>query len=261
MFSLRIVWYNAGVSFAESARGKDGGPLFATTHWSVIVAANQPGTVSQDEALAVLCRSYWLPVYAYVRRRGHSPEDAQDLTQEFFARLLAKEWLAGIEPRVSRFRSFLLTAVSRFLANEYDRATAAKRGGGVLALNLEQAEFLCRAQWASSESPERAYDRRWALAVLDQALSRLRGETTANGKARQFDSLSAFLSREAEAGEYAPLGIELGISVGAVGVAVHRLRQRYRELVRREIASTLSDPNQVDEEMRHLLAALQDESK
>lgn len=225
------------------------------------MAASQPGSSAQDEALAVLCRSYWLPVYAYIRRRGNRPEDAQDLTQEFFARLLVKEWLTGIEPRVSRFRSFLLTAVSRFLANEYDRSTAAKRGGGGLPLNLEQAEFLCHEQWTSSDSPEHAYDRRWALAVLDRALIRLREETAASGKARQFERLNAFLSREADAGEYATLGSELGVSGGAVGVAVHRLRQRYRECVRLEITSTLSDPGQVDEEMRHLLAALQSESQ
>lgn len=233
--------------------------MFATTHWSVIVAASQPDSAAQNEALAALCRSYWPPVYAYIRRRGHKPEDAQDLTQEFFARLLAKEWLAGIEPRISRFRSFLLTAVSRFLANEYDRSTAAKRGGGALALNLDQAEFLCRDSSASPDSPEHSYDRRWALAVLDQALNRLREETASSGKARQFERLNAFLSREADDGEYARLGRELGVSGGAVGVAVHRLRQRYRELVRAEIAGTLSDPSLVDEEMRHLLAALQNE--
>jgi RNA polymerase sigma factor (sigma-70 family) len=244
------------VSSAESAREEGRGPLFVTTQWSVIVAAGQPGSVSQDEALAVLCRSYWLPVYAYIRRRGHKPEDAQDLTQEFFARLLAKEWLAGIEPRVSRFRSFLLTAVSRFLANEYDRATAAKRGGGALVLNLEEAELLYRHEWAASESPEQAYDRRWALSVLNQGLARLREETATAGKTRQFEKLSPFLSCEAESGEYASLANELGMSSGAVGVAVYRLRQRYRELVRLEIASTLIDSDQVEEEMRHLLAAL-----
>lgn len=233
--------------------------MFVTTHWSVVVAASQPGDATHEAALAALCRSYWPPVYAYIRRRGNKPEDAQDLTQEFFARLLAKEWLAGIEPRGSRFRSFLLTAVSCFLANEYDRSTAAKRGGGVLALNLDQAEFLSGAAWTSPDSPERAYDRRWALAVLDQALIRLREETAANGKERQFERLNAFLSREADEGEYVALGHEWGVSGGAVGVAVHRLRQRYRELVRAEIAGTLSDPGLVDEEMRHLLAALQNE--
>lgn len=223
------------------------------------MAASQPDSVAQDEARATLCRSYWPPVYAYIRRRGHKPEDAQDLTQEFFARLLAKEWLAGIEPHVSRFRSFLLTAVSRFLSNEYDRSTAAKRGGGAPLLELELAERLCHSPRTAHESPESAYDRRWALAVLDQALIRLREETTANGKSRQFERLNTFLSREAGAGEYGELGREWGVSAGAVGVSVHRLRQRYRELVRAEISGTLSDPSLVDEEMRHLFTALQNE--
>lgn len=145
------------MSFAESIRGEPHGGGFATTHWSVIVAASQPDSVAQDEALATLCRSYWPPVYAYIRRRGHKPEDAQDLTQEFFARLLAKEWLAGIEPQVGRFRSFLLTAVSRFLANEYDRSTAAKRGAGVLPLDLEHAETVSRHPRTAPESPGRTY--------------------------------------------------------------------------------------------------------
>lgn len=241
----------------DSAAAKQEGGLFTTTHWSVIVAASQPDNGSQDEALATLCRSYWPPVYAYIRRRGHKPEDAQDLTQEFFARLLAKEWLAGIEPRVSRFRSFLLTAVSRFLSNEYDRSTAAKRGGGALPLDLEQAEMSCGIPSTTPDSPEGAYDRRWALAVLDQAMRHLREETAASGKAQQFERLHTFLSREADEGEYAALGRAWGMSAGAVGVGVHRLRQRFREWVRAEIASTLSDPRLVDEEMRHLLTVLQ----
>lgn len=243
--------------------GREGdarGARFMTTHWSVIVAASQPDAAAQDAALAALCRTYWLPVYAFIRRRGKKPEDAQDLTQEFFARLLAKQWLAGIEPRVSRFRAFLLTAVSRFLANEYDRQTAAKRGGGVPPLNLDDAEGLCRDGATSHDSPERAYDRRWALTVLNQAFRRLQEETAASGKARQFERLQEFLSREAEPQEYATLAHEFGVSPGAIGVAVHRLRQRYREWVRTEIAQTLTDPSLADEELRELLAALQADS-
>jgi RNA polymerase sigma factor (sigma-70 family) len=243
--------------------GRDGearGAQFATTHWSVIVAASQSGDASQDEALAALCRSYWLPVYAFIRQRGKKPEDAQDLTQEFFARMLAKQWLAGIEPRVSRFRSFLRTAVSRFLANEYDRETAAKRGGGVPLLNLDDAEGLCRDAWTHRDSPEQAYDRRWALTVLNQAFLRLREEIETGGKAPQFERLQEFLSRDAEANEYAAIGREFGVSAGAIGVAVHRLRQRYREMVRREVMQTLSDPTLADDEVRDLLAALRTES-
>lgn len=232
---------------------------FVTTHWSVIVAASQPGDASQEEALAILCGSYWLPVYAYIRRRGKTPEDAQDLTQEFFSRLLAKQWLSGIEPRVSRFRSFLLTAVSRFLANEHDRQTAAKRGGGVTLLPLEEAEALCQDAWTSRDSPEQSFDRRWALTVLRQAFQRLEAEARTSGRARQFERLHVFLSREAEVQEYAQLARELGVSPGAIGVSVHRLRQRYREWVRTEVAQTLSDPALAEDEMRDLFAALQSE--
>lgn len=239
------------------SREEDRGVQFATTHWSVIVAASQPDNAQHDQALATLCQHYWLPVYAYIRRRGNRPEDAQDLAQEFFARLLAKQWLAGIEPQGGRFRSFLLTAVARFLANEYDRNRAAKRGGGVVPLNLEQAESLCCDAFASSDSPERAYDRRWAVILLNRAIGRLRDEAAACGKSAHFENLNRFLSREAEPGEYVAAGTALNLSPGAVAVAVHRLRHRYRQLLRLEVAQTLSDPSLVDEELRHLLAALQ----
>jgi RNA polymerase sigma-70 factor (ECF subfamily) len=232
----------------------DGG-AFTTTHWSVIVAAGQPDSLAQEKALAILCRSYWLPVYAYVRRRGHKPEDAQDLTQEFFARLLAKEWLAGIEPRVSRFRSFLLTTVSRFLANEYDRTRAAKRGGGTQALSLDEAEDLCRDE-TGAESPEHSYDRRWALAVMEQALARLREEARTNDKLPHFERLSPFLSREPAAGEYDAAAAELNLASGAVGVAVLRLRRRYRDAVREVIADTVSRHEDVEDELRYLLEVL-----
>lgn len=237
--------------------GEDGAARFATTHWSVIVAASRPDNDGHDQALATLCNHYWLPVYAYIRRRGNKPEDAQDLTQEFFARLLAKQWLAGIEPQGSRFRSFLLTAVSRFLANEHDRNSTAKRGGGTPPLNLDEAESLCRDALTSADSPERTYDRRWAITLLNRAMDRLRTEVQDSGKARPFEALHGFLSREAEPGEYAALGAQLQLSAGAVGVAVHRLRQRYRQLLRLEVAETLSDPALADEELRHLYAALQ----
>ena len=233
-----------------------GNPAFTTTHWSVIVTAGQPDSLAQEKALAILCRSYWLPVYAYVRRRGNKPEDAQDLTQEFFARLLAKEWLTGIEPRVSRFRSFLLTAVSRFLANEHDRASAAKRGGSAPALSLDRAEDFCRDEWSSVETPEYSYDRRWALAVMDQALGRLREEAKANDKLEHFERLSPFLSREPAAGEYETVAADLGLGAGAIGVAVLRLRRRYREAAREVIAGTVSEHEDVDEELRYLIEVL-----
>lgn len=231
---------------------------FTTTHWTVVLAAAQSDPRKQAAALEQLCRTYWYPLYSYIRRRGNGPEEAQDLTQEFFARLLEKHWLAGVEKNGSRFRSFLLTALNGFLANEYDRATAAKRGGGqqILSLDAEQAEHRYSLEPSTSETPEKIFDRRWALTVLDRALSRLKDETAVSGKARQFELLSPFLSREADAGEYATLAKKLAVSAGAVGVSVHRLRQRYRELVRAEIADTVADSAQVDAEMRDLFAAL-----
>jgi RNA polymerase sigma factor (sigma-70 family) len=243
----------AAVSFDEEQLPAS--PRFVTTQWNLVLSAAKTGA-AQPNALEQLCRAYWYPLYAYVRRRGNDSEDARDLTQEFFSRLLEKKWLADIEPEGGRFRSFLLTAMNRFLANEYDRAQAAKRGGGrqIISLDEERAEERYLNEPVTSETPEKVFERRWALTVLDQALARLRAEST--DKPRQFELLNPFLSREAGEGEYAAIGAELGVTGGAVGVAVHRLRQRYRQLVREEIANTLVDANQVDEEMRQLLAAL-----
>jgi RNA polymerase sigma factor (sigma-70 family) len=230
--------------------------LFATTHWSVVLAASHADAPQHTEALEKLCRAYWFPVYAYIRRRGHLPEDAQDLTQEFFSRLLAKEWLAGIEPGPSRFRSFLLTVAGRFLANEYDRATALKRGGGAVPVELADAERRFGADLALPETPGNAYDQHWALTVLDGALNCLRAEATANQRLRHLELLSPFLSREPVDGEYEVVAAQLNMAKGAVGVAVHRLRRRYRELVRAIIADTVADPTEVDEELRYLLEVL-----
>ena len=234
------------------------GGQFTTTHWTVVLAAGGSDPAQQAAALEELCRSYWYPLYAYVRRRGNGPEDAQDLTQEFFARLLEKQWLDGVQKNGSRFRSFLLSALNGFLANEYDRASAVKRGGGrqILSLDAELAEQRYSLEPVTNETPEKIFDRRWALTVLDRALARLKEETAASGKAPQFELLSPFLSREPAVGEYAAISTELAVSSGAVGVSVHRLRQRYRELVRTEISETVAEPAQVDAEMRDLFAAL-----
>lgn len=209
-------------------------------------------------ALERLCRTYWNPLYTYIRRRGHGPEDAEDLTQEFFARLVQKQWLNGVEQNGSRFRSFLLHALNGFLANQYDRVRATKRGGGVerLSLDVALAERSHSLELASQATPEQAYDRRWALVVLANALDRLKQEAIAAGKGPQFEVLNPFLSREVEPGEYAAVAATLGVSAGAVGVSVHRLRQRYRECVRAEIAETVRDPGQAEEEMTALFAAL-----
>jgi RNA polymerase sigma factor (sigma-70 family) len=235
-----------------------GAAAFATTRWSVILAASRSDPDAQAGALEQLCRTYWYPLYAYIRRRGYTPHDAEDLTQEFFSRLLSKEWLLGIEPYISRFRSFLLTALNRFLANEYDRTRAAKRGGGQRALSLDilQAETRYLQEPSTHESPERIYERRWALTVLDRALSRLRDETETTGKSRLFQLLNPFLSQEPEDGQYASIAAELKISPGAVGVSVHRIRHRYRELVRAEIAETVAREEEIEAEMRHLVELL-----
>lgn len=232
---------------------------FELTRWSLVLRASRPGTPEADEALEVLCRTYWYPVYAYVRNRGHGPEDAQDLVQEFFARLLEKNWLAEIEPGGGKFRSFLLTAVKRFLANDYDYRRAQKRGGGrtILSLDEEQSEGRYVSEPATQDTPERIFERRWALAVLDQALAALRLEIASAGKTKEFELLGQFLSREAEPGEYAQVAAQLGMSANAVAVGVHRLRQRYREVLRECVANTLQEPGQVDEEIRQLLCLLQ----
>lgn len=232
---------------------------FALTRWSLVLRASRPGTPEADEALEILCRTYWYPIYAYVRSRGHRPEDAQDLVQEFFARLLAKNWLADIEPGVGKFRSFLLTAVRHFLANDYDYRRAVKRGGGrtILSLDEEQSEGRYVSEPATQDTPERMFERRWALAVLDQALVALRLETASAGKAKEFELLGQFLSREAEPGEYANIAAQLGMSANAVAVTVHRLRQRYREVLREFVANTLQEPSQADEEIRQLISLLE----
>lgn len=232
---------------------------FTITRWSVILRASRPGTAEAAEALELLCRTYWYPVYAYVRSRGCGPEDAQDLVQEFFARLLEKNWLADIAPGAGRFRCFLLTAVKRFLLNEHDRRTALKRGGGQVLLSIDeaQAEGRFSQEPATHETPEKIFERRWALEVLDQALGSLRSELVKVGKGKEFTILGQFLSREAEPGEYGQIAGQLGLSASAVAVAVHRLRQRYREVLRDCVASTIAEPFQVDEEMRQLIAALQ----
>jgi len=224
------------------------------------MAASQGEGEQRATALEALCRTYWYPLYAYVRQRGHTPEDAQDLTQEFFARLLEKDWLAQLDPdpQSGGFRSFLLTALSRFLFNEHDRKTAAKRGGGCefISLDHELAEGRFASEPNTQDSPEKGFDRRWALALLDAALTRLSKETSEAGRAQSFKLLSPFLSRDAEAGEYANIAKELGMSVGALGVAVHRLRQRYGEIVRQEVAMTMASAVDVDQEIRYLFAAV-----
>lgn len=231
---------------------------FHTTHWSVVVAA---GAASRD-ALSTLCSSYWYPLYAYARRAGRTPEDARDLTQGFFARLLEKNDLARADPERGRFRTFLLTAFQHFMANERDRAHALKRGGGALPISIDAtaAETRYGREPADPHSPERMFEREWALALLDRALTRLAAEQAHAGKGRAFEALRPYLTAGSDETRYAEVAAEAGLSDTAVRVAVHRLRRRYGEILRSEVADTLPDGREVEveDEIRDLFEALGD---
>jgi RNA polymerase sigma-70 factor (ECF subfamily) len=230
--------------------------VFATTHWSLILAARGSSPEARA-ALEELCRRYWYPLYAYIRRRGHTADAAQDLTQELFARLLERDDLAALDPARGRFRAFLLTACRHFLANEHDRARTLKRGGGrrILALDLGDADRRYAAEPGHEQTPERLFERRWALTLLDQVLRVLRQRYEAAGQADLFERLKGTLTGAAD-GAYAEAAAALGMTEGAVKVAAHRLRQRYRALLRDEIAQTVADPDEVDDEVRTLFQAL-----
>jgi RNA polymerase sigma-70 factor (ECF subfamily) len=223
-----------------------------------VLAAGRDRAPEADAALERLCRTYWYPLYAYVRQRGYSPHDAQDLTQEFFAKLLEKNYLNEVDPAKGKFRSFLLAALNHFLANEYDRATALKRGGRQtpISLDAEMAEGLFALEPVSNVTPEKVFERRWASTLLDKALAGLQEEYAKAGKEQLFGHLKMFLTEGAASGEYAPVAKKLHMAPGTVAVAVHRLRQRYRELVRAEVANTLANPAETEEEMRHLFSVL-----
>ena len=248
--------YPSGVSFPTTGASNPDASRFEATRWSIVVAAGGTDSNRTQKALEHLCNAYWYPLYAFVRRQGHSPHDAQDLTQEFFARLLARNFLGNADPAKGRFRSFLLGALKHFLSDEWDRARAQKRGGGqrLISLDAESAETRYRLEPADESTAEKIYERRWALALLDQVLQRLRDEFTRDGKKHVFEELKPALTGDKVA--YAEIAEHLHIKEGAVRVAVHRMRQRYRELVRAEIGETVADPAEVDAEMQHLFAAM-----
>ncbi len=234
-------------------------PVFVTTHWSLVVSARDRQSPQSAAALEKLCRAYWYPLYAYVRRSGQSKENAEDLTQAFFARLLEKKFLDSAQQERGRFRTFLLVALKRFLANEWERAHAQKRGGfqTQLSLDTDLAERKIQAEIAASEiPPDRAFERRWALTLLEQTMSRLRSEFTSAGKTSEFNHLKIFLTADKKEIPYAAIAAELGMEEGALRVAVHRLRRRYRELFREEIAHTMAEGESIDDELRHLLSVL-----
>lgn len=233
-------------------------PVFATTHWSVVLTAGRTDTVQANVALAKLCQTYWYPLYAYVRRRGYSAHDAQDLTQGFFARLLERQSLAQAYPNRGRFRSFMLGVMNHFLSDEWTRAQAQKRGGGVtfLPLQFETAETRYGHEPADNSSPEQRYERRWALALLEEVLQRLTDEYKQDGRSELFAELNPCLVGERTVQPYAELAVKLGVSEGTVKSAVHRMRQRYRQILREEIAHTVDGPAEVDDELHHLMSVL-----
>ena len=227
---------------------------FLTTHWSVVIRARGDGSGAQA-ALGKLCEAYWYPLYAYVRRQGMPAHDAQDLTQEFFARLLAKGWLAGVDRDLGRFRSWLLASLKHFLANEWDKSRAKKRGGGAVLFSFDELDAENRLRHEpADDSAEKLYDRRWAMMLLDAVMARLRAEMAGAGKLAHFEALKFCLAGEKTA--YVEVGARLAMSEGAVKVAVHRLRERYRALLRAEIAETVASPDEIEDELRALLAAL-----
>jgi RNA polymerase sigma-70 factor (ECF subfamily) len=233
-------------------------PIFVTTHWSVVLSARQKDSPQSAAALEALCRTYWYPLYAYVRRQGHPPPDAQDLTQEFFARLLEKDYLKAAAREKGRFRTFLIVALKRFLANEWDRARAQKRGGGqaLLSLDAEQAEQRYSIEPVEGSTAERIFDRRWALTLLDRTMVRLREEFSGAGKGEDFDHLKGCLTADRGEISYAEIGKALGSTEATARVAVHRLRKRFREIFREEIAHTVSGPAEIEEEVRYLMGVL-----
>jgi RNA polymerase sigma-70 factor (ECF subfamily) len=233
------------------------GDIFATTHWTVVLAAGESNSQQAGLALEELCRTYWYPLYVYVRRQTPTREDAEDLTQAFFARFLEKNYLADVNSERGRFRAFLLAALKHFLANEWDRANRQKRGGGLATVPLDWQNADTRFQIDPPDhlSPDKLYDRAWAVTVLERVLARLRAESVADGKVELFDRLKPFLMVGKGAIPYAQVAESSKLTEGAVRVAVHRLRGRYRELLRDEVRQTISDPAQVEEEMRALFSA------
>jgi DNA-directed RNA polymerase specialized sigma24 family protein len=231
---------------------------FVTTHWSVVLAAREGASTETDAALERLCRAYRWPLYAFVRRRGYEAHDAQDLTQEFFARLLAKDFLRTVDRSKGKFRSFLLAALEHFLAKEWRRSQTQKRGGKFTFVSLDdgsaETQFL---QVPSADlPPEKLFEQQWALTLLDQVVTRLRQEHVAAGKGEQFEQLKIFLTGEKRAVAYADLALNLNTTEAALKMAVSRMKKRYGELLREEIANTVSDPAEIEEELRALFAAL-----
>jgi len=238
-----------------------GGPGdFRSTHWSVVLRAGQSDSGVAQAALEDLCRGYWYPIYSYVRRRGFSPEDAEDLTQEFFSRLLANRGLASVDPAKGRFRSFLLASLKNLLANEWNRARAQKRGGGATLFSLDEktAEDRYCLEPPDNSTPETIFERRWAETLLERVLLRVRAEWNQRDKQQRFDTLKAFLTDRRGEVPFAEVAARLNTTVPALRSVVHKLREHYRRVFLHEIAQTVDDPGEVEDEVRRLFAALGD---
>ncbi len=240
----------------HSTRSGDAG--FPTTHWSVILRAGYPGSPQYQEAIETLCRAYWFPLYAFLRRRGYNTSDAEDCVQAFFTRMLEKEYLRGVDPKPGKFRSFILTALKRFLAHERERAGAVKRGGRhtFISFDAADAEQRYHLEPAHDLSADKLFEKSWALAVLERTMERLEQESAADGKQVLFDHLKGYLSTEGESRSYREAAARLDMTEPAVKMAVSRLRRRYRVLLREEVAQTVAAHDDVDEEIRDLLRAL-----
>ena len=249
---------SAGPSETINGGGSHTVARFAETHWSIVLsAAEKRGDTHALQARENLCRIYWPPLYAFIRRRGNNPQDAQDLTQEFFARLLEKDFLASVDQSKGRFRSFMLAALKHFLCNESDHQHAQKRGGGapLLSLDAHDADSHAGFEAAQNITPEVDFQRRWAAALLAESLARLRRAYAAEGKEPLFEAIKHTLTEDRSTISYATLGERIGLSEAAVKMAVHRLRTRYREAIRAEIGATVADPAEIEDELREVLRA------
>jgi RNA polymerase sigma-70 factor (ECF subfamily) len=249
----------SSISSSGGGRGFQGAAQFGQTQWSVVLAAaGKRDLALAEQSLEKLCRVYWLPLYTFIRRQGESPHDAQDLTQEFFARLLEKDFLDSVDQTKGRFRSFLLASLKHFLSNQRDRARAQKRGGGQtpLSLDFSDAETSIGFQPADEQTPEKAFEKRWALTLLEQSLARLRKEYSDRGRLEIFEQLKTTLTEGRTVVAYAEIAARLGMSEASVKMAVHRLRQRYREVLRAEIAETVAHESEVEDELREVFRAL-----
>lgn len=237
-----------------------GGNDFNSTHWSLVLAAGHPSSPNARAALEELCRAYWPPLYAFVRRQGHGPEEAKDLTQEFFLRLLAKDALTGVDPAKGRFRSFLLASIKNLMANEWHRAHTRKRGGDAVTFSLDDSsgEECHPPGLADRLTPDRLFDRRWAETLLERVLVRVREEWNSRDRRGRFDDLKVFLVGPRGEVPVAEVAARLDVTVPALRAMLHRLRESYRRVFTEEISRTVASPADVEDEIRHLLAALND---